>query len=208
MLLIGLTGPSGAGKGLFCSVMHERYHIPSIDADAVYHALLLPPSPCLDALSGAFGREILSPNGSLDRKALARLVFSPEDSDLREARISQLNAVTHHFVLERIRELLKSAEEKGETAMILDAPALYESGADAWCDLIVAVTADRETRIDRIVGRDRIPKDAAALRVRGQHPDAFYQEKADAVLRNDGSEDAFSAAVSAFYDAHVLPRLS
>ncbi|MBR2907616.1 MAG: dephospho-CoA kinase [Clostridia bacterium] len=207
MLLIGLTGPSGAGKGLFCHVMRERYGIRSIDADEVYHTLITPPSPCLDALTEAFGREILSESGALDRKALAGIVFSPEDGAERERRISLLNSVTHRFVLERTRELLRAAEEGGASAMILDAPALYESGADAWCDLIVAVTADRDTRVDRITERDHITRDAASLRVRGQHPDAFYERRATAILHNDGSPREFEAAVTAFYGAHVLPRL-
>ena len=78
MLLIGLTGPSGAGKGLFCKVLKE-YGIESIDADAVYHSLLIPPSPCLDALCNAFGKDILNQDQTLNRRRLADIVFSSED---------------------------------------------------------------------------------------------------------------------------------
>lgn len=207
MLTIGLTGPSGAGKGIFCRVMLERYGIRSIDADEVYHTLLTPPSPCLDALTEAFGRDILKPDGSLDRPALARIVFSPEDKTKRDELVSRLNKVTHHFVLERARELLREAEENGASAMILDAPALYESGADAWCDLVVTVIADRNTRIARITARDGISVSAAALRVRGQQPDTFYEERADAVLYNNRTEAELSDAISAFYESRVLPLL-
>ena len=75
MLVIGLTGPSGAGKGLV-SQAFASYGSKIIDADAVYHALLLPPSPCLDELTAAFGAHILRPDGRLNRSVLGNMVFS------------------------------------------------------------------------------------------------------------------------------------
>ncbi len=68
MKVLGLTGPSGAGKGFVCALF-ARHGIPSIDADRVYHDLLVPPSQCLDALVERFGRSVLFPDGTLDRKA-------------------------------------------------------------------------------------------------------------------------------------------
>lgn len=208
MLLIGLTGPSGAGKGLFCRILLDRYGIGSIDADAVYHALLVPPSPCLDALCETFGEEILREDGTLDRKKLASIVFSPEDATVRNARIEKLNTITHHFVLDRCDEILKKAARDGKAAMILDAPALFEAGADRRCDLLVAVTADRDVRIARITARDGISEEAAVMRVRSQHDNAFYESRVHAVLRNNGTEEDFTAAVSDFYDTHLKERLS
>lgn len=208
MLLIGLTGPSGSGKGAFSRILHEEYGIPSIDADAVYHTLLIPPSPCLDALADAFGGEILNPDGTLDRKRLASIVFSPTDPAVKAERIGKLNRVTHHFVLDRTRELLQVEESRGTPAVVFDAPALYESGADKWCDLIVAVTADKEIRTDRIIARDRITKEAAQQRIAAQPPDSFYTEKATSVLQNNSTEEAFRAEVKDFYRSVLSPRLS
>ena len=207
MLVIGLTGPSGAGKGLFSRVMLEKYGVRSIDADAVYHDLLVPPSPCLDALVARFGREILRADGTLDRPALARLVFSPENEEERDARIASLNRITHGYVLREIERLLDAEEGCGARCVILDAPALYESGADARCDVVITVTADAETRVGRITARDGISEEAARLRVRGQRDDAFYASRADAVLRNDGTPEEFSRRVAALYESLVLPRL-
>jgi dephospho-CoA kinase len=208
MLLIGLTGPSGSGKGAFSRILLEEYGIPSIDADAVYHALLIPPSPCLDALSDTFGDEILNTDGTLDRKRLASVVFSPADPAVKAERIAALNRVTHRFVLDRTKELLEIEKIRGTAAVVFDAPALYESGADAWCDLIVAVTADRETRIDRIVRRDHITREAAQQRVNAQHPDSFYTEKATSVLQNNSTEEAFRTEVREFYRFVLAPRLN
>ena len=208
MLLIGLTGPSGSGKGAFCRILLEKYGIASIDADAVYHELLVPPSPCLDALKNAFGAEILESDGALNRKKLAALVFSPEDESVREARIGELNGITHRYVLDKTKELLGNAEKQGAKAMIFDAPALYESGADQWCDLVVAVTASHEVRLRRIMDRDGLTAEAAEMRIRGQHPEHFYTDPATAVIRNDGSREDLEHAVTEFYESCLKDRLS
>lgn len=208
MLLIGLTGPSGAGKGAFCRILLDKYGIPSIDADALYHALLVPPSPCLDVLANVFGGEILNPDGTLNRKALASIVFSSGEEAVRQKRIEELNSITHHFVLNRTDALLREMEASGVKAAIFDAPALYESGADQWCHLLVTVLADKETRIQRITERDGLTREAAEMRVRAQHPDEFYTKNAHAVLLNNGTPAEFEAAVSAFYKKNLQSRLS
>ena len=96
MKVLGLTGPTGAGKGTVAAVFAELYGIPSIDTDAVYHELLIPPSPCLDELVTAFGAEILRRDGTLDRPALSRIVFS----DLSGEKQKLLNGITHKYVLD------------------------------------------------------------------------------------------------------------
>lgn len=206
MFLIGLTGPTGSGKGLFCAAL-ARHGVPSIDADAVYHDLLVPPSPCLDALTDHFGREILREDGTLDRKALAAIVFGERDPALRAEKITHLNRITHGFVLDRADEILHGMEKNGIRAAIFDAPALYESGADRRCDLNVTVLAERETRIKRIIARDGLSEKDAEARVSAQHPDSFYTERADAVLRNDASPDDLFREADRLYTERIAPHL-
>ena len=198
MLKIGLTGPTGAGKGAFCRYLLKAYGIPSIDADKVYHSLLVPPSECLSEIAAAFGASVLNEDGTLNRKALASVVFGPEDEAFRSARIARLNAITHPRVLQRMREEADALEKSGAKAVVFDVPALYESGFDAVCDLLVTVTASRETRIRRIMERDGLPIERAEERVNAQHSDAFYTEKADAVLYNNGSFEEFESTAEAF----------
>ena len=76
MIVLGLTGPTGAGKGAVSKLFAELYGIPSIDTDQVYHDLLKPPSLCLDELVSQFGQEILTAVGELDRPMLSKIVFS------------------------------------------------------------------------------------------------------------------------------------
>ena len=123
--IIGLTGPSGAGKSTVAAVFAE-YDVPVIDADRVYHELLLPPSPCLDALCDAFSRAILAPDGSLNRAALATLVF--EDSPSGRKKRALLNELTHRFVIERTDELLCAYREQGKRAVLINPLCYIYSG--------------------------------------------------------------------------------
>ena len=203
MLRIGLTGQTGAGKGAFCRYLLSAYGIPSIDADAVYHALLIPPSECVDALVAEYGTGIHAPDGSVNRRALAPLVFGIPDPEARAAAIRRLNEITHPRVLQEMRRIAGAHEGNGATAVVFDTPALFESGFDAECDLIVAVTADRETRLSRIIARDGLTREQAERRVNAQHPESYYTSRADAVLRNDGTVAEFEAVAEAFCRARL-----
>ena len=180
MKVIGLCGGSGSGKGTV-STLFEKFGIHSIDTDAVYHDLTSKRSACLDALVERFGKDILTNDGALDRRALADIVFNGADSqEKREA----LNKIAHKFVLMRAREILAEYKEAGMPAAIVDAPLLFESGFDKECDVIIAVIADQSTRIERIMKRDGITKEYATARIRAQLSDEYLKERADYVINN------------------------
>lgn len=185
MRIIGVTGPSGAGKSLLSAVL-EKHSIPTIDADGVYHSLLIPPSPCLDALRSAFGDGIFLPDGSLDRAALGAIVFSDEQ------KLALLNSTVLSLVLERTRQIIRQLEADGYSAVAVDAPTLFESGFDSECDLVVSVLAPLEDRLARITSRDGISKEAAMLRLKAQKDDEFYTSRSDAVLVNNSTFDALA----------------
>ena len=90
MLIIGITGPSGSGKGAASSYLYSK-GAKVIDADAVYHSLITPPSPCIDELVSVFGKGILLDDGGIDRKSLSKLVFGDENKE----KLSLLNKITH-----------------------------------------------------------------------------------------------------------------
>lgn len=180
MKIIGITGPSGAGKSLL-SLAFEKRNIPTIDADAIYHSLLVPPSKCLDAIKSAFGDGVIATDGTLDRTALGAIVFSSKE------KLALLNETVLSRVLVRIRELIDEYAKNGATAVAVDAPTLIESGFDRECDFVISVLAPREDRIERIVSRDSISREKAELRVNAQKSDEFYVSASDAVLTNDGT---------------------
>lgn len=176
MKIIGLTGPSGTGKGFVSELLASR-GIPSIDTDAVYHDILEPPSDCLDELVSAFGDAVLK-NGRLDRPALAAIVFSDK------AGLSLLNLITHKYILAKTDELLSMYRQNGCVAVAVDAPALFEAGYDGKCDFTIAVTAPKEIRIERIMKRDTLTRHAAEQRINGQQPEDFYTSRATYTINN------------------------
>lgn len=188
MLVIGLTGPTGAGKGTVSSVF-AAFGIPIIDADDVYHALLTPPSECLSELVYTFGHGILTPTGSLDRRALAGIVFS--DPEL----LAQLNTITHRYVMGAIRKKLDELRRDSVRAAVLDAPQLFEAGANKDCNIIVAVLASKETRIERILARDGIDREDVLRRMNSQKSDDFFRKHADYVIENEGNINGILPAV-------------
>ena len=190
MLIVGLTGPSGAGKGMIASLF-ARFGVPSIDTDGVYHDLLIPPSACLEELKEAFGSEILSSDGTLDRGALASLVFSRG----YEQNLATLNRIAHRHILEKTKDLLASYEAEGIPAVLVDAPQLFESGFDRECGFILSVLALFDLRLARVMARDGLSEERARARLEASHTDEFFRERSDAVIINNGSIDSLESEV-------------
>lgn len=182
MKIIGLCGGSGSGKGTVAK-MFLSYGIPSIDTDLVYHELTSRKSYCLDELVAEFGEEILSGDGSLDRRKLSTIVFCGDAS--AENRM-KLNYIAHKHVLKYVRDELNVYKKKGARAVLVDAPLLFESKFNKECDLIIAVIADKNVRIQRIINRDGISVESATLRIQTQLTDAFLIEKSDFIVNNSG----------------------
>lgn len=176
MIKLGLTGPTGAGKTTVARLL-EQNGIPLVDADAIARTVTEKGSPVLSALADTFGKDILFPDGSLDRRALAAVAFSSKENT------EKLNAVTHPAILARIRRAL--ADATGD-AVVLDAPLLFETGLDALCDHTAAIVADEAVRLARITARDGISEEAAKKRMAVQPDTAFYAARADILLYNNG----------------------
>jgi dephospho-CoA kinase len=187
--IIGLTGPSGAGKGELGAYLEAR-GVPAIDTDRVYHDLLVPPSACLNELVSAFGSHILSSDGTLDRTALAALVFA--EGDEASKRHAALNRITHRHVIQKTNEMLEQFRRAGKSAVVIDAPLLIEAGMDKDCDLVVAVLADRAVRLERLMARDGKDRNALLARIEAQPSDTFYRAHADVVIENNGDASALS----------------
>ncbi len=182
--IIGVTGPSGAGKSSLCGVA-EKMNIPYIDADKVYHSLLIPGSECTRALVAEFGAEILSEDGSPDRRVLSAIVFSSEE------KLQRLNKIVLSLVTKEIEKMISELERDGNSNVIVDAPTLIESGFNRRCDAVISVLSPKEQRLRRICERDNIPEDRAMARLNAQQDDSFYVENSDFLLINDGDIERF-----------------
>ena len=180
MTIIGLTGPTGAGKTTVAAALQER-GLFVVDADVAARQVMLPGSPVLKALAQTFGTEILLPDGSLDRKALAACAFACEEN------VQTLNRLTHPAI-DRLL-FAQIAEHADAPAAVIDAAALIESGIDKKCDLVAVVLAPVETRLSRIMARDGLSPKEARLRIGAQKDDSYYRAHADVVLMNDADHD-------------------
>lgn len=189
MIVVGLTGPTGAGKGIVGAYLAAHGAL-IIDTDRIAREVVEPGQPCLRALVDVFSPSILHADGSLDRAALATVAFADE------AAHGRLNATTHPFIIERSLVMLRASEAE---VAVIDAPLLFESGMDRLCDVTVAVLAPAETRLARIMARDGIDRDRAVLRMKAQPPDAFYRERADHILNNDGDVTALERAAQMLF---------
>ena len=196
MLKIGLTGPSGSGKGSIAA-MFAPFGILSIDTDKVYHDLLIPPSRCLDELVARFGADILTPDGYLNRSALSAIVFAKG----HEQDLLDLNQITHKYVLDVARGICTEFEKQGCPAVLIDAPLLFESGFDAECDTTLAILADPDIRLCRIMARDGLTLSQAKARLAAQKTDDFYTSRASHVLYNNDVLDALTLQIKALAHA-------
>lgn len=181
--ILGLTGPTGAGKTTACQVFVELgfFHI---DCDRTARAVTRPGSPLLPLLAEAFGPDVLRPDGTLDRAKTAQRAFADQEST------ETLNRLSFPFITKRVEEEIAAASGFCRY-ILLDAPTLFESGADRLCDKCVAVLCEERTRMQRILIRDRLTQEQAAARIRAGQGDDFYRARCDYIIQNSGSEADF-----------------
>lgn len=198
MKVIGITGPTGAGKTTALHAL-EALGARILDADRVYHRLLAGSGEIRSALTAAFGSIILNEAGAVDRKRLAEAVYPN--------RLEELNRVTHPLIVSAVIEEVERARQAGCPAAAIDAIALIESGLGERCDVVVAVLAPLEVRIRRIMARDNIDEGYARRRALAQKGEDFFRTHSDYVLEN-GEEDtpaAFEAEARALF-AKILEK--
>ena len=179
-----LTGRSGTGKSL-ASVYLSKKGIPVIDGDDVAREVVVPPSKCLNELVKEFSDEILSKDGTLDRKALADISFG----DRRKKEM--LDRITHPYIIESILEKFEMLHKEGYKYCVVEAAALIESGLYANCDKIVLITSSRDNQISRIIRRDGISAQQAEMRIDAQVSDETIMQLADYVIENSGTQEEF-----------------
>src|SRR5260370_4858342 len=176
-MVIGLTGGIGSGKSRIAAAF-ARHGAVIIDTDAIAREVVEPPSAVLDAIRYEFGSGVMTPQGRLDREALARIVFAdPRQRDL-------LNQLTHPAIRERALERMRA--QPPDATVVVVVPLLFESGFDRFCDTVVAVVADPEVRRERVAERDKATPASVDARMSPQLADDDYLRRAQHVIRNDG----------------------
>lgn len=182
LTILGITGGTGCGKTTALRTLEELGAL-IIDCDAVYHGLLIENKEMLAEIDSAFPGVVTG--GVLDRKALGAVVFSDTEA------LARLNGITHSYVGREIDRLLESWAMSGGRLAAIDAIELFGGNLARRCKATFAVLADRDKRIERIMARDGITREYAALRVDAQKPDSYFEEKCDYILKNNSTEEEF-----------------
>lgn len=189
-MVIGLTGQTGAGKSTVSAYLREN-GIAVIDADKTARDVVETGSACIADIALEFGCEYINMDGTLNRKKMAKTVFTEKE------KLKKLNTLMFPYIIERIQDEIKQLRQKGEPIIVLDAPTLFESGADKDCDYVVSVTADPALRMQRIVRRDNLTQEEAMQRISAQHDEEYYKSRSWKVLENNGSVDELKNQTSA-----------
>lgn len=193
MIVIGITGPTGAGKTtalLELATMGGAI----IDCDAVYHRLLEQDTDLRRALCDRFG-DVTAPDGGIDRKELGRVVFGDASA------LADLDAIIKPYVTAAVEDALAAAKEQGSVAAAVDGITIIESGLATRCDATVAVLAPVDDRVRRICAREGISEEYARARVAAQKDDAFFRTNCDYVLFNDcASAEAFARRAKQLFE--------
>lgn len=176
-MIIGLTGQTGSGKSTVCDILKKNgFYICS--CDEVAKEIRSDAKTALK-IADIFGYDLITEDGSLDRRLLAQRAFKDK------ATAEKLNRIMHPAILSLSFERINSALENGFEFAVLDAPQLFESGAEKNCDFIVSVLAEKCERLRRILSRDNITEEEALRRIAVQFDDDFFIEKSDFVIYND-----------------------
>jgi len=176
MLKVGLTGSIGVGKSFVTSVFAEL-GCRVLDADSTAREVVGLGTPGLRAVADAFGSDILSPDGTLDRARLGALVFSDEEKRLR------LNSILHPFIIAVQNEQLGEWEKEDPHAIaVVDAALMIESGGYSRFDKLIVVHCRTEIQIQRLMARNAISNEEAERRIAAQMPQDEKKRYADFLI--------------------------
>lgn len=190
MLLVGLTGGLGAGKSTVARMLAER-GATVVDADELARRAIAPGTRGHHRVLEVFGDEVETADGSIDRGALARVVF--DDPEARRA----LESITHPEVFRLLAEEVERRRDSGDV-VVFDAPLIVETGFDEAIDVLVVVTLPRDLQVERVVARGMSRAEAEA-RIAAQASSQEREARADELVRNDGDLQELERQVDALW---------
>ena len=179
MKIIGITGGTGAGKSSVCDEL-KKCGAEIVDCDKIARHVVEKGMPALGEIADVFGNDVLTVDGNLDRKKMGKMVFS--DS----GKLERLNKITHKHIF---AEMEKQINGSCADIVVLDVPLLFQCDFPFHCDITVAVIANKEIRMKRIMERDGISEAEALARMSNQLTEAEYAEFADVCFENDGNRE-------------------
>jgi dephospho-CoA kinase len=189
-MVIAVTGAIASGKSTVSGLLSQR-GFPVIDTDALARQAVKPGEPALEKLVRALGQGILRADMGLDRALLLDLMLS--DRDVRRL----VGDIIHPCVHRRMDQMLQELAASGRQLAVVEVPLLFEAGWEGQFDFVVAVTAPESECIERLIQRNRLPREKAVGWLAAQTPQEEKARRSDFVIRNDGDIDKLQAQVDA-----------
>ena len=199
--VVGLTGGIGTGKSTAAEFLKKK-GFAHIDADQIGRDITADGSPMLTVLDSSFGPKgeygiegfaILNEDGSLDRKALASIVFTDMERKLK------LDEVMFKAIIAETDRQLSVLSQEAPVGILIDAPLLFEAGLDNRCDIIMLIVADMDVRIHRVCTRDGATEKEVMDRINSQMSDAEKREKSNVIIDNSGSIEELEEQLEEFF---------
>lgn len=191
-MIIGLTGGIATGKSLVAGELN-RCGAAVIDADRIAREVVEPGEPAYNDIVKEFGASVLKPDATLDRKALANIVFRDR------AALDKLNNITHPKIRERIREEAARLSADGNAIVVLDIALLIEMGVRYEVEKIIVVYCEAAQQVERLMKRDGLTREEAIKRLSCQMDIKEKLKYADYVIDNSGPMDKTIEQARALY---------
>ena len=197
MKIIGLTGGIGTGKSTASDYL-RRQGFAVIDADRISREIVEPGTPLLKEIEAQFGSGILNGDGTLNRKALAAVVFSDR------GKKDLLDRLMHGRILDEIERRIRQYQRENIRGIIVDAPLLFETGLEEKCDQVWLITADESLRVLRVCKRDGMNPEEVRARMRNQMGEEEKKERAHRIVDNSGSRESLLKQLAELIEAEGL----
>jgi dephospho-CoA kinase len=193
ILKVAVTGGAGSGKTSVCNRLKEL-GVKVISADEMAREAVAPGSTAFKKIVHYFGNTILLSDGTLNRKKLRRMIT--DDSDARLA----MERFIHHEIAKLILKNVVFAEKEGSRMVVIEVPLLFELDMKEKFDWVVVVSADKELRVKRLMERDQTSRDEAMHLIDVQMPEKEKINRADYVVRNEGSMEKLVESVDILFN--------
>ena len=194
MAVIALTGGIACGKSTVAGMLRELGAV-IVDADEISRSLTAPGGKALPLLRETFGDGIFAGDGTLDRAALAKVVFSDE------AQREKLNALLHPMIREEMGRQAQAGMESGAKAVVLDVPLLFEANMQDMAQTVVCVCAPEEIQIARMASRNGYSRQEALSRIQSQMPLSDKMRLSDVTLDTNKSLDDLRRDVRGLFES-------
>lgn len=200
MLVVGLTGSIGTGKSEVTRVLQEL-GAKVINADQVGHEAYTPHTESWNAVVDAFGRDILQPDGQIDRRKLGAIVFADP------GQMAKLNGIMHPRMAGMVSEKIEQMRSQGVQVVVVEAALMFEAGWETLVDEVWATASPLETVFQRLMSRNGLNEEEVRKRLGSQMDIQERLDRSDVVVDNSGDVTALEATVQSLWESRVKGRV-